>query len=192
MSSDFLNKYFQDLATIFEGFHENRFGELVVEMDRAYQKDASIFVFGNGGSGSTASHFACDMNKGVSFGNDKRFKIICLNDNLPTLLAYANDVSYDDVFVEQMKNFIHTNDLVIGISGSGNSENVVRAINYANELGVSTFGICGFEGGRLAKSAQKALIVHSDDMQKVEDAHFIILHCAMQWFQKAYPVDFVC
>jgi len=191
MSSDFLNTYFRDLAAVLDGFDKNRFNEFVVELDRAYQMDATIFVFGNGGSGSTASHFACDMNKGVSFGNKKRFKILSLNDNLPTLLAYANDVSYDDVFVEQMKNFIHADDLVIGISGSGNSENVIRAIDYANDLGVSTFGICGFHGGRLAKSAQKALIVHSDDMQKVEDAHFIIFHCAMQWFQKTYPVDYV-
>ena len=192
MSSNFFNKYIQDLTSIFDGFDENRFDEFVTEMDRAYQMDANILIFGNGGSGSTASHFACDMNKGVSFGNKKKFKIICLNDNLPTLLAYANDVSYDDVFVEQMKNFIHTEGMVIGISGSGNSENVVRAVDYANNIGVSTFGICGYGGGRLAKSAQKALIVHSDDMQKVEDAHFIILHCAMQWFQKAYPVDSVC
>ncbi len=190
MFSDFLNNYFQDLAIVFDVFDGKQFGEFVMELDRAYQKNATIFVFGNGGSGSTASHFASDMNKGVSPGNGKRFKIMCLNDNLPTLLAYANDVSYDDVFVEQMKNFIHTDDLVIGISGSGNSENIVRAVNYANDLGVSTFGICGFGGGRLATSAKKALIVHSYDMQKVEDSHFIIFHCAMQWFQKAW-VDFV-
>ncbi len=102
------------------------FEEFIAELDRAYRREANIFIFGNGGSAATASHFACDMNKGVGHGKDKKFKVMCLNDNLPTLLAYANDVSYEDVFVEQLKNFMGEGDLVVGISGSGNSENVVR------------------------------------------------------------------
>lgn len=189
MPSTFVNKYFNELANVFKGLSGKEFDGFISELNRAYQMDANIFVFGNGGSGSTASHFACDINKGVSFGNEKKFKVICLNDNIATLLAYANDVSYDDVFVEQLKNFIQVDDLVIGISGSGNSENVVRAVNYANEHDVSTFGICGFGGGKLGQVAQKSLVIHSDDMQKVEDAHLIIFHCAMQWFKRFYPVN---
>ncbi len=107
--------------------------EKVVEfLERAYQSENQIFVMGNGGSSSTASHFACDINKGTCGGEKKRFRVICPNDNVPTMLAYANDMSYDDVFVEQLKNFLKPDDVVVGISGSGNSKNVVKAIEYAN------------------------------------------------------------
>ena len=91
--------------------------ELLID---AYHRNANIFIMGNGGSASTASHFACDINKGVSLNLDKRFKVISLTDNLPTIMAYANDLSYEDIFIEQLKNFLNPGDLVIGISGSGN------------------------------------------------------------------------
>jgi len=104
--------------------------------------------FAGGGSGATASHFACDINKGVCFGLPKRIKVICLNDNIPTIPAYANDVSYDDVFVEQLKNFLGAGDLVIGISGSGNSSNVIKAVEYANENEAVFAALTGFAGGR--------------------------------------------
>ena len=99
---------------------------------------------GNGGSGASASHAAGDLNKGVSYGREKRFRVISLNDNLATLTAYANDVSYVDVFVEQLKNFLRPGDLVIAISGSGNSPNVLKAIEYANQQGAITVGLTGF------------------------------------------------
>lgn len=186
MPSVFIKSYVAGLAEILEGISGKEFEEFIAELDRAYRREANIFIFGNGGSAATASHFACDMNKGVGHGKDKKFKVMCLNDNLPTLLAYANDVSYEDVFVEQLKNFMGEGDLVVGISGSGNSENVVRAVSYANERDMTTFGICGFGGGRLREVAQKSLVVNCGDMQKVEDAHLIIFHCAMQWFKAAY------
>ncbi|OGW15613.1 MAG: hypothetical protein A2035_02760 [Nitrospirae bacterium GWA2_42_11] len=97
-------------------------------------------------------------------------------------MAYANDVSYNDIFVEQLRNFMNKNDLLIGISGSGNSENVLRAIRYCNENGGVTFGICGLGGCKLREIAGKSLIIQSNDMQKVEDAHLIIVHSIMQWF----------
>lgn len=102
------------------------------------------------------------------------------------MLAYANDVSYDEVFVEQLKNFMTRDDLVIGISGSGNSKNVLRAIEYANGNDGKTFGVCGFGGGKLKSIAQKSLVIDSNDMQKVEDTHLIIFHCAMQWLNANY------
>lgn len=106
----------------------------------ARDEEKQIFIMGNGGSASTASHFCCDFNKGSSYGFDKRFKFICLNDNVPGMMAYANDVSYDDIFVEQLKNFFQPGDYVIGISGSGNSKNVLKAIEYAKENGGITIG----------------------------------------------------
>lgn len=182
MSSDFLKKYLLELSGIFSTINAKEFEHFIEELQDAFKRGSHIFICGNGGSASTASHFACDINKGVSYGKDKRFKIICLNDNIPTMLAYANDVSYDDVFVEQLKNFLVKDDLVIGISGSGNSENVLKAVRYANENGGKTFCICGYGGGKIKDTAQKSLVINSNDMQKVEDAHLIILHCAMQWF----------
>jgi D-sedoheptulose 7-phosphate isomerase len=139
-----------------------------------------IFVMGNGGSAATASHFVCDFNKGASYGYDKRFKFICLNDNYPTLLAYANDVSYEDVFVEHLKNFFVPNDVVVGISGSGNSKNIIKAIEYANENGGITVGLSGYNGGHLKQIAKHNIHVPIDDMQIVEDLHMTMDHLIMK------------
>lgn len=182
MPSAFLKNYLSELTGIINIIDAKEFESLVGELAGAYEKQSNIFICGNGGSAATASHFACDINKGVSFGKEKRFRVICLNDSIPTIMAYSNDVSYGSIFVEQLKNFMNTGDLLIGISGSGSSENVLKAVRYVNESGGKTFGICGCGGSRLKDSAQKSLVINSNDMQKVEDAHLIILHCVMQWF----------
>jgi D-sedoheptulose 7-phosphate isomerase len=114
---------------------------------RVHQAQGTIYIFGNGGSGASASHATGDFLKGASFGLDKRFKVICLNDNIPALMAIANDISWDAIFIEQLKNFLQPNDLVIGISGSGNSKNVVSAMEYAMDKNVQTIAFCGFKGG---------------------------------------------
>ncbi len=178
----FLTNYLLELTGIINMIDAKEFESLVGELTSAYERQSNIFICGNGGSAATASHFACDINKGVSFGKEKRFRVTCLSDSVSTIMAYSNDVSYDCIFVEQLKNFMNAGDLLIGISGSGNSENVLKAVRYANEGGGRTFGICGCGGGRLKDSAQKSLVINSSDMQKVEDAHLIILHCVMQWF----------
>lgn len=146
----------------------------------AHERDACIFIMGNGGSASTAGHFVCDMNKGISYGMKKRFRVISLADNQATMMAYANDVSYDDIFVEPLKNFLRPGDLVIGISGSGNSKNVLRAIEFANENGGVTVGLTGYNGGRLRQIAQHSVNANIDDMQVSEDLHMIVVHIAMQ------------
>ena len=109
------------------------------------KEDKSIFTMGNGGSGATASHWVCDLNKGAGLVGSKRFRVLCLNDNVPSLMAYANDMSYEDIFVEPLKNYLKEGDLVIAFSGSGNSENVLKAMVYANEAGGKTIGFSGFE-----------------------------------------------
>jgi len=179
--TDFLKKYLTKLTSIGSSINADEFADLLKELKEAYFRDAQIFILGNGGSGSTASHFACDINKCASEGKEKRFKVISLADNIPTILAYANDMSYEDIFVEQLKNFLTPNDLVIGISGSGNSPNVLKAVKYANSKNAETFGLCGYSGGKLKEISNKSLVIHSNDMQKVEDLHFIILHAAMQY-----------
>jgi len=141
-----------------------------------------IFVCGNGGSASTASHFACDIVKGASFNRHARFRIMALTDQLPTLTAYANDVGYDAVFVEQLKNFAQPGDLVMGISGSGNSPNVLRAIEYANQAGCRTLALTGRDGGQLGPMAQLNIQVAVPHMGRIEDAHMIVCHMIGYYF----------
>ncbi|HWF47977.1 MAG TPA: SIS domain-containing protein [Bryobacteraceae bacterium] len=143
-----------------------------------------IFVCGNGGSAATASHFTCDIIKGASFQKDKRFRMLALNDSLPTLTAYANDVDYSAVFEEQLKNFAKPGDLVMAISGSGNSPNVVRAITCANELGCRTIALTGRDGGKLGPLAHLDIHVKSQHMGRIEDAHMIICHMICYHFME--------
>ncbi len=184
MTKDFFDHYIEEEQRLLGEVSEAEFNDVIDLFQSAYDDDKQVFVFGNGGSGSTASHFACDINKGVSYGLDKRFKVICLNDNIATVLAYANDTSYDEVFVEQLKNFMQSGDVVFGISGSGNSENVLRAVEYGNGNGAITLGFTGFDGGKLGKVAGLSINVASEDMQKIEDIHLILTHMIMQSFCK--------
>jgi D-sedoheptulose 7-phosphate isomerase len=177
---EFAQQYLNGLNGLLDGFDTEAFDRIVNSILDAYSDEHAIFIMGNGGSASTASHFACDINKGCCLDLDKKFKVICLNDNIPTLLAYANDLDYASVFAEQLINFFRSGDLVIGISGSGNSENVVRAIRYANENGGKTIGLAGYSGGQLGQLVDIAYVAASDDMQKIEDVHMIIVHMIMQ------------
>ncbi len=186
----FTSGYLQELKTVLDGFETDRFTELVLAILDAYDKQKNIFIMGNGGSGSTASHLVCDLNKGCCLDLEKKFRVICLNDNMPSLLAYANDISYEAVFVEQLKNFFETGDLVIGVSGSGNSENVLQAIRYAGANGGTTAGISGYAGGKLADLVDIPFVARVDDMQKVEDVHMIVVHMIMQAvYIKLHPGD---
>lgn len=144
-----------------------------------------IFVCGNGGSASTASHFACDILKGASYNRCQRFRIMALTDQLATITAYANDVSYDCVYVEQLRNFAQPNDLVMGISGSGNSPNVIRALEYANSIGCKTIALTGRDGGKLGPLAQLNIQVSAPHMGRIEDAHMIVCHMIGYYFMDA-------
>jgi D-sedoheptulose 7-phosphate isomerase len=182
---DVIKSYLALLNNTLNKVNEGEILKIVDLLLETYIKSSKVFIMGNGGSGSTASHFACDINKGVSCKLAKRFKVISLNDNLPTILAYANDMSYDDIFVEQLKNFLENDDLVIGISGSGNSLNVLKAIDYANGIGATTIGITGFDGGELKKLAKHNFNIPVNDMQITEDVHLLLTHILMKiLFQK--------
>ncbi len=192
MKDKFSYKYLIELKDLLDYFPHEQFEEIANAIISAYNAEKHIFIMGNGGSGATASHFACDINKGCCLHLKKKFKVICLNDNIPTMLAYANDLSYSKVFVEQLKNFLQPDDVVIGISGSGNSENVLQAVSYAKEQGATTIGLTGFDGGRLAGMVDIPLVVTIHDMQKVEDVHMIVVHILMQYFHKALHFDGPC
>ena len=147
---------------------------LVAKRDERKQ----IFIMGNGGSGATASHIAGDFNKGLSLfkPEDKRYRMVCLTDNIPALLSIANDVSYDDIFVEQIKNFLNDGDILICISGSGNSANVLKAAEYAKGRGNTIVGFTGFDGGKLKAMSDVSIYIPIDDMQITEDIHMMLGH----------------
>ena len=149
---------------------------LVEAFHTTYEKGGNIYTMGNGGSGASASHAAGDFLKGASYGLDKRFRMICLNDNLPSMMAIANDIGWESIFVEPLKNFLSPDDLVIGISGSGNSKNVVTALEYANAQGATTVAMSGFKGGKISEIA--TINVHAPvmDMEVTEDVHMVIFN----------------
>lgn len=172
--------YFERLKTTIDQIDKSELNNLMNVLEEAKEIGKQIFIMGNGGSSATASHYVCDFNKGVSFGQEKRFKLICLNDNIPSLMAYANDLSFEDVFVEQLKNFYKEGDVVMGISGSGNSKNVLKAIRHANENGGITVGLTGYDGGELKRITRYGVHIPIDDMQIAEDLHMVLDHCMMK------------
>jgi D-sedoheptulose 7-phosphate isomerase len=147
-----------------------------------YRQGRFVFIIGNGGSGSNASHLCEDLGKGTlrreDFDNDKkkRLRVLSLTDNTPYILAWGNDEGFDRVFVEQLKNLASPGDLLIAISGSGNSPNILRAVDWANRNGVKTFGCTGFSGGKLQALAHQNLHVPLDDMGIVESIHLTAFH----------------
>jgi D-sedoheptulose 7-phosphate isomerase len=149
------------------------FVDLVLE---ARENGNTIFIFGNGGSAATASHVTGDFLKGISYQMNKRFRVMCLNDNISGMMAISNDLSYEEVFIEQLKAFLRKDDLVVGISGSGNSANVLKAIAFARSEGAVTVGLCGYKGGRLKDLADLLIHVPVQDMEITEDIHIIIFH----------------
>lgn len=171
-----MENYFSELKSVIDNLDRNEIETFINVMLNARNNGKNIYIMGNGGSGATASHFCCDFNKGMSYTKDKKFKMICLNDNVSTMLAYSNDVGYDFVFVEQLKNFVKEGDIVIGISGSGNSKNVLNAIDYANKKGAITIGLTGYNGGVLKQITKYSVNANVDNMQITEDIHMMICH----------------
>jgi D-sedoheptulose 7-phosphate isomerase len=142
----------------------------------AWQRDAQVFVIGNGGSASSASHFATDLGKGASDKMPRPFRVFSLTDNVAWLTALGNDYSYDDIFVRQLRNYARTGDLLIAVSVSGNSPNLVKALEWSNEHGLESAAIVGAKRGRLAEIARQNIIVQDTHYGRVEDVHMHILH----------------
>ena len=172
----YINNYFEQLKNTIDNLDRNELKTFINLLLTTRDAGKHIYIMGNGGSGATASHFCCDFNKGMSYQQDKKFKMICLNDNVATMLAYSNDVAYENVFVEQLKNFLTEGDVVIGISGSGNSKNVLNAIDYANKNGGISVGITGYNGGILKQISRYSVNANVDNMQITEDIHMMICH----------------
>ena len=172
--------YFNHLSRIMSELDHASVDAAISLIKRSWGEQKKILVCGNGGSALTASHYVNDWNKMAYLSTGKPFRGHCLSDNIGLMTAYSNDLSYDDVYSEQLKNLMDDGDLVIGISGSGNSENVVRAVEYANASGGVTLAICGYDGGKIRQLAQQSMWVPSFDMQICEDVHFIFGHMVMK------------
>ena len=145
---------------------------------RGYEQDQSIFLFGNGGSAALASHFACDLGKGtvVNGNGQKRFRVLALTDNVSLVTAWANDSCYERVFAEQLHNFVTSGDVALAISGSGNSPNVLRALEVARDAGAFNIGLTGFQGGNMKHLCDVCIIIPSENMQIIEDLHLSVTH----------------
>jgi D-sedoheptulose 7-phosphate isomerase len=178
----FPERYRNELKQTLDTIDTEKVNRIIEWFKEARAHGRRIFVCGNGGSASSASHFACDIVKGASYNRPSRFRIMALTDHMPAISAYSNDVGYDCIFVEQLKNFAEPGDIVMGISGSGNSPNVLRAIEYANQIGCRTIGLSGRDGGQLAPLVELSIQVPVPHMGRIEDAHMIVCHMIGYYF----------
>ncbi len=183
-SAQFAQDYRTKLLDTIGGVDLEIVGRVIDLLKEARDKQRHVFTCGNGGSASTASHFVTDMVKGASYNRDARFRIMALTDSLPTITAYSNDVSYDCIFTEQLKNFAEPDDILIAISGSGNSPNVVKAVEYANSIGCKTIALTGRDGGKLGTLANIEVRVQTPHMGRIEDAHLIVCHMMCYYFME--------
>jgi D-sedoheptulose 7-phosphate isomerase len=170
-------QYFEELQRVVTAISHDSIDQMVDALVRAYEAGRVVYTFGNGGSASLASHLACDLGKGTAYCNGgKRFRVLALTDNVPTLTAWANDSSYEDVFSEQLRNFVQADDVAFAISGSGNSKNVLNALHVARQAGATTLGISGFQGGQMKTLCDICMVVPSNNLQIVEDMHLATAH----------------
>lgn len=174
-----IEKYLEQEIEIIKSLDRNAINTIMNEIRKSQERGSTIFICGNGGSAATASHYCCDFNKGVSGLEDKNTNFVCLSDNVPTIMAIANDISYDEIFAYQLKNRIKKGDILFAISGSGNSKNVVRAMEVAKEKGNMIIGLCGYNGGKVKEMSDVCLHVNINNMQITEDVHMILDHCMM-------------
>ncbi len=177
---DFIKNYLDELKKAIDKIPVTSVKKVVNVLYDAYYNNKQIFIIGNGGSAALASHFACDLGKGTLQRaydeNEKRFKVISLTDNVPLLTAFSNDVGYDDVFAQQLKNLINEGDIVIVISGSGNSINIIKAVEVASRVGARTVGFLGFDGGKLKKMVDYYIHIRSNHYGRIEDIHSVLEH----------------
>lgn len=174
-----LQKYREREIEAYRKLDLNAVNAVMNVLENARLGGKRVFICGNGGSAATASHFCSDFNKGVSEHQAQKYNFECLSDNVPTMMAVANDISYDEVFRFPLRNKMSAGDILIGISGSGNSQNVVNAFEYAKEVKGTVIAIVGYDGGRMKKMADYSIHVDINDMQISEDIHMVLDHMMM-------------
>ena len=172
--------YLSDATSLIDRIPVETLDRIFGILCEAYRADRQVILMGNGGSAALASHFAVDLGKGTVRPDRRRFRVLSIVDNTPVMTAYANDFSYADVFSEQIRTLAQPGDVVLGISGSGNSANVLNGLKAARERGAVTVALTGYKGGKVIELADVALVAPSDDMQHIEDCHLMLTHLFMQ------------
>jgi len=180
----YFKQYCKELIDTITDLSSKDLNTIVTILWDAYKENKKIYVIGNGGSAATASHYVCDFAKGTAMPEGKRLKIMSLTDNITHMTAIANDISYHEVFKEQLENLLEPGDILICISASGNSPNLVQAVNYANSINAATIGILGFNGGTVKELTTTNIVVNNFNYGQVEDIHLILGHVISQYFRK--------
>jgi D-sedoheptulose 7-phosphate isomerase len=173
---DAIYRYVEEIKDTLDRLPWEAIQETISLLQEARLRDRRVFIMGNGGSAATASHFACDLGKGTLLPGRPRFRVMALTDNMPLFSALANDFGYDRVFVEQLINLVQPEDVVVGISASGNSPNVLNALLFARKVGATTVGMTGFDGGQLKDLVDVCIQVPNHCMEQVEDLHLMLEH----------------
>ena len=184
-----MESYLEDLAHAVEHIDLDVLEQVMELMVKCRENGRFVWVIGNGGSALTASHLAVDLGKGASYGKRERFRVVALTDNIGTVTAYGNDTNFSDIFVEQLKNVVQPGDLLISISGSGNSENVIQAVQYCRSIGVTTIGLTGKSGGRLASMSDYVFQATTNHMGRIEDLHMIVVHLLTYYFMEMEAME---
>ncbi len=183
-TKSFVTSYINDLKYSLDKLNPDRVDRIVDILWSAYLEDKQVFIMGNGGSASTASHFACDLSKGTVVEDKRRLRVMSLNDNMALVTALANDICYDNVYKEQLVNLVNPGDVVIALTASGNSSNILRAVEYAKEKEAISIGFIGFYGGKLKTIVDEMIVIDSTDYGCVEDTHLILAHMISHCFEK--------
>lgn len=183
-----IGDYLRDVADVISRLPVAEIERIVSVIARARQQKRKVLIFGNGGSAATASHFACDLSKGAMRKGSPRIRALALTDSLPTLTAWANDSNYEDVFAEQLECHVEAGDVVIAISGSGNSPNVLKGVAVARQMGAITIGLTAFGGGKLKDAVDVPLVVPVHNMEQAEDVHLVLEHVIATCLRNAETV----
>jgi len=186
---DFIHKYINDLIDILQNLDHNEIEKIRNVLDSTIKNNSKIYIIGNGGSSATASHMANDLGVGLKLREIRNFNVESLSDNTPVCTAIANDIGYENVFYAQIKNKINKNDILIAISCSGNSANIIKAVEYAKKEDITIIGLTGFEGGRLKELSDINFHIQTNkgEYGLVEDAHMILDHILYSYYISLKP-----
>jgi len=184
MNNSYLKNYITKLKNDLDSIDLIQIESVINTLYKAYKNQKKIFIMGNGGSASTSSHFACDLSQNVAAKNKHKFRVISLNDNISILTAVSNDLSYKYIFTQQLKCLLEPEDVVICISGSGNSPNIIEALKYAQKKEAHTIGILGFDGGKAKKMVNQYIHIKSNHYGRIEDIHLSLEHMICDFLNK--------
>ena len=180
-----INGYADTIGAVLRGLDPGQFQAMIQILAEAYQADRQVFIAGNGGSAGTANHFVCDLGKNAVYGEGRRrFRILSVCDNIEKITALGNDIAFEEIFRFQLGNLMRSGDVLVVISASGNSPNIVRACEYAKELNATIIALTGFDGGKVKSLADVCLIVPLTSYEQIEDVHMAILHMAVCYFKE--------